>query len=81
MVFICGLDKFLFLGYSDDEQDLIKLKDFVSSLNTVDKIEILPYHDMGKYKWKELGLKYELENVRSATDDDINRAKKLLGIC
>lgn len=80
MVFICGLDKFLSLGYTDDEQDLLKLKDFISSLKTVDKIEILPYHDMGKYKWKELGLKYELENVKSATDDDINRAKKLLGI-
>ena len=67
-------------GYTDDEQDLLKLKDFISSLNTVDKIEILPYHDMGRYKWEKLGLKYELDGVRIATDDDVNRAKKLLGI-
>lgn len=67
-------------GYTDDEQDLLKLKDFISSLNTVDKVEILPYHDMGKYKWEKLGLKYELDGVRVANDDDVKRAKNLLGI-
>ena len=63
-------------GYTDDESDLLKLKDFISGLENVDKIEILPYHDMGKYKWKELGLKYELDDVRVANDDDVKRAKK-----
>ena len=66
--------------YTDDEQDLLKLKDFISSLNTVDKVEILPYHDMGRYKWEKLGLKYELDGVRVANDDDVTRAKNLLGI-
>ena len=67
-------------GYTDDEQDLLQLKDFIDSLNTVDKIEVLPYHDMGKYKWEKLGLKYQLDGVRVANDDDVIRAKKLLGI-
>lgn len=67
-------------GYTDDESDLLKLKDFISGLENVDKIEILPYHDMGKYKWKELGLKYELADVRVANNDDVKRAKKILGI-
>ncbi len=67
-------------GYTDDEQDLLKLKKFISTLKTVEKIELLPYHDMGKYKWKNLGSQYELENVRNATDEDIIKAKKVLGI-
>ena len=67
-------------GYTDDKQDLLKLKDFINSLNTVDKVEILPYHDMGRYKWEKLGLKYELDGVRVANDDDVKRAKNLLGI-
>ncbi len=67
-------------GYTDDEQDLLKLKDFINSLNTVDKVEILPYHDMGRYKWEKLGLKYELDGVRLANDNDVKRAKNLLGI-
>ena len=65
---------------TDDEQDLLKLKDFINSLNSVEKVEILPYHTMGKYKWKDLGLKYELENIPDANKNDIDRAKKILGI-
>ena len=67
-------------GYTDDSQDLKKLKDFISTLNSVQKIELLPYHDMGKYKWKNLGCDYELENVRIANQDDIKKAKEILGI-
>jgi pyruvate formate lyase activating enzyme len=67
-------------GYTDDENDLLKLRSFISSLKNVDKVEILPYHDMGKFKWSQLGLKYELENVRPANDEDVAKAKKLLGI-
>ena len=67
-------------GYTDGEQDLLKLKDFIASLKTVDKVEILPYHNMGKYKWEELHFKYELDDVRTATDEDVERAKKILGI-
>ena len=52
----------------------------ISSINNIDKVEILPYHDMGKYKWKKLGLNYELENVRNANNEDIKKAKKILGI-
>ena len=67
-------------GYTDGEQDLLKLKNFIASLKTVDKVEILPYHNMGKYKWEELHFKYELDDVRTATDEDVLRAKKILEI-
>ena len=67
-------------GITDDETDLLKLKDFISSLKTVKKVELLPYHNMGKYKWEKLGLKYELENIRLATSDYVEKAKKILGI-
>ena len=67
-------------GYTDDEQDLLKLKEFISSLTNVEKVEILPYHSIGKYKWTKLGLKYDLENIRDATSEDVKRAKAILGI-
>ena len=67
-------------GYTDKKEDLEKLKEFIKSLKTVEKVEILPYHDMGKHKWEELGLKYELENVRIPTEEDVENAKKILGI-
>ena len=41
-------------GITDKEKDLLKLKSFLSSLRSVEKVEILPYHDMGKFKWEQL---------------------------
>ena len=67
-------------GYTDKEEDLLNLKQFLSELKTVRKVEILPYHDMGKYKWEQLGCKYELEGVRLATPEDVERAKEILNI-
>lgn len=67
-------------GYTDDKNDLENLKEFISSLKTVEKIEILPYHDMGKFKWKELGDIYELDDVLPPTPEQIKSAKEILGI-
>lgn len=67
-------------GITDNEKDLLELKNFINSLNSVEKVEILPYHTMGKFKWDNLGVKYELENIPSATQSDTERAKKILGI-
>ena len=57
-----------------------KLKEFIESLKTVTKIEILPYHDLGKFKWEELNVPYEFENVKVPTNDEIKKAKEILGI-
>ena len=65
-------------GYTDDEADLIKLGEFIRSLKTVEKVQVLPYHSMGKYKWEKLGKKYELEGVREATQEDVKRAENLI---
>ena len=67
-------------GLTDDEEDLIALRDFINSLKTVQKVEILPYHNLGKTKWENLGLNYALEDVRTATDADVKRAKEILKI-
>lgn len=67
-------------GYTDDEEDLKKLKEFLRTLKTVEKVQILKYHSMGKYKWEKMGLKYELDGVRDATIEDEERAKKILEI-
>lgn len=67
-------------GITDDEQDLLKLKEFLLTLNSVQKIEFLPYHDLGKFKWEKLKKIYPLQNVRTANMEDVKRANKILGI-
>lgn len=64
-------------GITDSKEDIIKLRQFVDTLNTVEKVEFLPYHSMGKFKWKNLGVNYELENLRDATMEDIKRVKEI----
>ena len=65
---------------TDRTDDLLELKNFINTLTNVQKIELLPYHDLGKYKWINKGLNYELENIRTANSNDIEYAKKVLEI-
>lgn len=67
-------------GYTDSEEQLTRLKEFIDSLDTVDRVEILPYHTLGVFKWKELGITYELEDVNPPTKEEVERAKRILGI-
>ena len=67
-------------GITDHEEDLLQLKDFLTTLKNVKKVEILPYHDLGRFKWENLGCNYELEDVPNATTEDVARAKKILSL-
>ena len=65
---------------TDGEQDLKKLREFINTLKTVEKTEILPYHTLGKFKWENLGLKYPLENLPTPSPEQVEKAKKILNI-
>lgn len=65
-------------GITDEKEDLLKLKQFIQSLSNIEKVEILKYHNMGKFKWEQMGYKYELEDIPNATDEDLKRAKEIL---
>ena len=67
-------------GLTDDEEDLQKTKEFIDSLKTVSKVEILPYHTLGVFKWEKLGIKYPLDGVKVPSEEEIEKAKKILGI-
>ena len=67
-------------GITDDEEQLTSLRKFIDTLKTVERVEILPYHTLGVFKWKELGLPYQLEGVEPPTEEQVKRAKELLGI-
>ena len=67
-------------GITDDENDLKELSKFIKSLNNVKKIEILKYHDLGTFKWKNLNLEYPLKRYRTANNADVKRAKEIMDI-
>ena len=65
-------------GITDNDEYLKKTREFIDTLDTVMKVEVLPYHTLGEYKWKELGIPYKLEGVEPPTEERIQNAKKIL---
>lgn len=67
-------------GITDKDEYLFSLRDFLHTLKNVQRVEVLPYHSFGEYKWKELGIPYELENVEPPTLERKKNAETILEI-
>ncbi len=67
-------------GYTLNDEYLIRLKEFIDTLNTVKKIDILPYHTMGEVKYNNLGIEYPLKGVKTPSKEEILNVKKILGV-
>ncbi|WP_336785157.1 pyruvate formate-lyase-activating protein [Paenibacillus sp. MMO-177] len=65
-------------GITDHAEDLRRLGRFVGRLGNVEKLELLPYHRMGVYKWQTLGRPYPLEGVPVPTEQEVARAAAIL---
>ena len=65
-------------GVTDDRENLELMGKFISTLNNVDRVEILPYHTLGVHKWENMGLEYELKGVPDATKEDVQKAAEVL---
>ena len=63
---------------TDDEEDLKKLRAFIDTLATVEKVEVLPYHTMGVVKYEKLGIEYPLKDVSAPSKERVLYAKELL---
>lgn len=64
-------------GITDDMDDLLKLKEFVSNFNNIEKMEFLPYHELGKFKWEELGFKYPLDGVLPPSKEHMKEIRNM----
>lgn len=63
---------------SDKDEYLIELDKFISTLNDVKKVEVLPYHTLGTFKWEELNIPYQLEGINPPSKERVENANKLL---
>lgn len=67
-------------GITDDDGYLNELKTFISTLNNVKKVEVLPYHTMGEVKYEKLGIPYPLKGVQPPSPERVKNAKEILKI-
>ncbi|MDD5866755.1 MAG: pyruvate formate-lyase-activating protein [Lachnospiraceae bacterium] len=66
-------------GITTDEKELKALRKFIDGLKTVERVEVLPYHTLGIFKYEELGIPYTLKDVNPPTAEELKKAKEILG--
>ena len=64
---------------SDYEEDLNALRRFLDTLDNVQRVEVLPYHTLGVFKWENLGIPYPLEGISAPTKERVENAERILG--
>ena len=65
-------------GYTDSEKKKKKIGNFAWNLGTVEKVQILPYHTLGKSKYEKMGLPYPLEGVEQPTEERVRNARRIM---
>lgn len=66
-------------GVTDDDGALRRLRGFLDTLQTVERVEVLPYHTMGVQKYRALGLEYSLDGTEPPAKERVENAKRILG--
>jgi pyruvate formate lyase activating enzyme len=66
-------------GITDKDEYLRQIREFIDTLKTVERVEVLPYHTMGVVKYEKLGYDYPLKGVEPPTAERVENAKKILG--
>lgn len=65
-------------GLTDDTESLTGIRYFLDTLSNVEKVEVLPYHTLGIYKWEALGIEYSLKDTDPPSEEAVKRAEKIL---
>jgi len=60
-------------GLTDDADDIAQIAKFARGLGSVERVDVLPFHQMGRFKWRELNLDYKLEDVDAPTIELVER--------
>jgi len=64
-------------GYTDDSEQISRIAKFAANLGNVQRVDVLPFHQMGRFKWKELKLDYTLDDIQPPTKQAVVTACEL----
>lgn len=65
-------------GLTDDTESLTGIRSFLDTISNVEKVEVLPYHTLGIYKWEALGIEYTLKDTEPPSKEAVKRAERIL---
>jgi pyruvate formate lyase activating enzyme len=61
-------------GLTDDLEDIARIADFAAGLGNVERVDVLPFHKLGEFKWKELKIPYELADAQPPSPEAVDGA-------
>jgi len=61
-------------GWSDDAREIAEVASFAAGLGVVERVDVLPFHQMGRFKWEELGIEYRLSDTNEPSASTVERA-------
>jgi pyruvate formate lyase activating enzyme len=64
----------LVAGLTDDTDEIAQVANFTASLGNVERVDVLPFHQLGAFKWKQLGIEYQLQDVEPPSKEVVDRA-------
>jgi pyruvate formate lyase activating enzyme len=59
-------------GWTDTLDEAGRMADFATSLGNVQRVDVLPFHQMGKFKWEKLGMEYALKDARPPSKETVD---------
>ena len=62
---------------TDDPEDVGKTAAFAAGLGNVSRVDVLPFHQMGRYKWEKLGLDYKLQDTQPPSQEIVDRTLEI----
>lgn len=83
MEYLASIDKPVWLryvlvpDYTDDENDLNEWAKYVSQYKNVERVDILPFHQMAIHKWEQLGIDYKLSDIQPPTQELTEKATSI----
>jgi pyruvate formate lyase activating enzyme len=63
----------LVAGLTDDPEDIAQTAHFTGGLGNVERVDVLPFHQMGAFKWKQLGIEYKLQDAEPPSKETVER--------
>ncbi|MEC5384860.1 pyruvate formate-lyase-activating protein [Uliginosibacterium sp. H3] len=64
-------------GLTDATDNIDGVAKFAASLGNIERVDVLPFHQLGKFKWEALGMKYELADTKSPTNESVDFARAI----
>lgn len=83
MEYLSDINKTVWLRYvlvpefTNDSDDLHNWAKYVSQFKNVERVDILPFHQMGLHKWEQIGTDYKLKDVKTPTNEEIKEALEI----